>query len=192
MQKSITHEEINELPLNQFNGPITVIENKEHILQVLEKLSTNSVVGFDTETRPSFKKGQSNNISLLQLSSDTECFLIRLNKTGITEELVQFFSNSSIDKVGVGIRDDIRGLQKLSDFEPAGFIELQTMATDKGFENFSLKKLAGILLKFRVSKRQRLSNWDAEELAQGQIVYAATDAWVALGIYKKLQQVVAV
>ena len=114
---------------------------------------------------------------------------IRLNKTGMTTELAQFFSDPKIEKVGVGIRDDIKALQKLQDFDAGGFIELQTMATEKGLENHSLKKLAGILLHFKVSKRQRISNWEAEELTKAQITYAATDAWVALEIYKKLQLV---
>lgn len=185
---SISNDTLNELPLRHYEGEVVVIENAEEIPQMMDHLKECKVLGFDTETKPAFKKGQTNQISLLQISSEEKTFLVRLNKTGLTKELVNLLASDKILKVGVGIRDDIRGLKRLSEFEDGGFIELQTKATDLGVKDFSLKKLAGILLEFRVSKRQRLSNWETETLSEGQITYAATDSWVALEIYKSLEE----
>ncbi|MGQ1784184.1 MULTISPECIES: 3'-5' exonuclease [unclassified Saccharicrinis] len=186
IKNTITNEALNDLPLHSYKGEIVVVENTEDIPQVIREINGEKVLGFDTETRPSFKKGKTNLISLIQLTTEKSTYLIRTNKTGVTSDLLHLLSNEKVKKVGVGIRDDIRGLQKLKEFTPGGFVELQTMAVDKGLKDFSLKKLAGILLEFRVSKRQRLSNWEADQLTQGQMVYAATDSWVALEIFKKL------
>ncbi len=186
VKNTISNEVLNELPLQHFDGEIVLVEHKDGIAQVMQEIDGETLVGFDTETRPSFKKGVSNSISLFQLSTPRSTYLIRLNKTGVTSELKEFLEDKSVVKVGVGIRDDLRGLQKLVPFKPEGFIELQKLAVEKGLKDFSLKKLAGILLKFRVSKRQRLSNWEAETLSTAQMTYAATDSWVALEIYKKL------
>ncbi|MCW3804068.1 3'-5' exonuclease [Plebeiibacterium marinum] len=186
IKNTISNEVLNELPLQYFDGEIVLIEDEVGIVKMMEEINGESIVGFDTETRPSFKKGVTNSIALFQLTTHKATYLIRLNKTGVTSELKLLLENESVLKVGVGIRDDLRGLQKLTPLKPKGFVELQTMATEKGLKDFSLKKLAGILLKFRVSKRQRLSNWEAPTLTNAQMIYAATDSWVALEIYKKL------
>lgn len=186
IKNKITSEALSDLPLEHYTGEIVLVEDEQGILKVIEEINGEKVLGFDTETKPSFKKGQNNFISLIQLSTKKSTFLIRTNKTGLSEELLQLLSDKNIKKVGVGIRDDIRGLQKIKEFIPAGFVELQTMALDKGLKDFSLKKLAGILLEIRVSKRQRLSNWEADELSEAQMIYAATDSWVALKIYREL------
>ena len=186
IKNTISNEVLNELPLQYFDGEIVLIEDEVGIVKMMEEINGESIVGFDTETRPSFKKGVTNSIALFQLTTHKATYLIRLNKTGVTSELKLLLENESVLKVGVGIRDDLRGLQKLTSLKPKGFVELQTMATEKGLKDFSLKKLAGILLKFRVSKRQRLSNWEAPTLTNAQMIYAATDSWVALEIYKKL------
>ncbi len=186
IKNSISKEKLNDLPLEYYKGEIVLVEDESGLLKAINEIKGETVLGFDTETRPSFKKGVTNTISLIQLTTEKSTYLIRLNKTGVNSNLTKLLADKSVLKVGVGIRDDIRGLQKLVDFEPDGFLELQTMATDKGLKDFSLKKLAGILLKFRVSKRQRLSNWEADTLSQAQMVYAATDSWVALEIFKKL------
>lgn len=185
---SISNDTLNDLPLRHYEGEIIVVENAEEIPKATEQLKKSKVIGFDTETKPAFKKGQSNQISLLQISNEETTFLFRLNKTGLTKELIDLLAAEDILKVGVGIRDDIRGLKRITEFDDGGFIELQTKATDLGVKDFSLKKLAGILLEFRVSKRQRLSNWETESLSEGQIIYAATDSWVALEIYKSLEE----
>ncbi|MGQ1890349.1 3'-5' exonuclease [Thermophagus sp. OGC60D27] len=188
MQNTITKDDIKELPLKQFEGPVNVVEDPLQATAIAEKLKNEKIIGFDTETKPSFKKGVSNKVALLQLSTDDEAFLFRLNITGFNEPLAHLLSNAKIKKVGVGIRDDLRGLQRLSKFTPKGFIDIQELAPKYGIEVLSLKNLAGLLLGIRISKRQRLSNWEAESLSEGQILYAATDAWVALKIYRKIKK----
>lgn len=188
MQHTISKDAINELPLKQFEGKVTVIEDPDQVPEIVEKLQKEKAIGFDTETKPSFKKGVSHDISLLQLSTRDEAFLFRLPNTGFNGSLTKLMTNPKVVKVGVGIRDDLRGLKHLNSFIPKGFVELQEMAPEYGIEVLSLKNLAGLLLGFRVSKRQRLSNWEAQELSEGQILYAATDAWVSLEIYNKLKK----
>lgn len=184
---TITKNDIKELPLKHFEGVINVIENPLQADAIAEKLQKEKIIGFDTETKPSFKKGVSNNISLLQLSTEEEAFLFRLNITGFNGELTRLLSNPKIKKIGVGIRDDLRGLQRLKKFTPKGFVDIQELAPKYGIEVLSLKSLAGLLLGIRISKRQRLSNWEAEALSEGQKLYAATDAWAALKIYNKIK-----
>lgn len=188
MQKTISKDDIKALPLKQFEGPVVVVEDPDQVPDIVEKLQEKDIIGFDTETKPSFKKGVSHDISLLQLSTEKEAFLFRLNVTGFNGALTSLLSNPGVVKVGVGIRDDIRGLQQITDFKPKGFIEIQDLAPKYGIDVLSLKNLAGLLLGIRVSKRQRLSNWEADHLTEGQIVYAATDAWAALEIYNKMKQ----
>lgn len=184
---TITKNDIKELPLKHFEGIINVIEDPLQADAIAEKLQKEKIIGFDTETKPSFKKGVSNNISLLQLSTEEEAFLFRLNITGFNGELTRLLSNPKIKKIGVGIRDDLRGLQRLKKFTPKGFVDIQELAPKYGIEVLSLKSLAGLLLGIRISKRQRLSNWEADALSEGQKLYAATDAWAALKLYNKIK-----
>lgn len=187
MQNTISKDAINELPLKQFEGKVIVIEDPVRVPEIVEKLQKEKAIGFDTETKPSFKKGVSHEISLLQLSTQEEAYLFRLNTTGLNGALTKLLTNPKVVKAGVGIRDDLRGLKQLNNFVPKGFVELQEMAPKYGIDVLSLKNLAGLLLGIRVSKRQRLSNWEAQELSEGQILYAATDAWVSLEIYNKMK-----
>jgi ribonuclease D len=154
--------------------------------RVFDEIHQHPTVGFDTETRPSFVKGQIHKVSLLQLAIPQKVFLIRLNYTGMEESIVRFLESESIVKAGVGIRDDIKTLHKLRRFEAAGFVELSSMAREIGFEVESVKKLTALLLGFRISKGAQTSNWEAETLTEKQIMYAATDAWVCLEIYRRL------
>ena len=168
-KKSITKEELDELPLRWFTGDIYVIDKYKQIDNVAKYLSEQTVLGFDTETRPSFKKGNVNSVALLQFSTNNDAFLIRINKLGLPESIVEILKNPDIIKPGVA----------------AGFVELQDYAKETGIENFSLKKLAAIVLGFRISKSQQLSNWEAVRLTEAQRIYAATDAWTALNIYRE-------
>ena len=144
------------------------------------------LLGIDTETKPSFKKGISHKVALLQLSSSSTAWLIRLNSVVLSDELIDIMEDPGIQKIGVALRDDLKALLRLRKFSPAGFIDLQDMAKKAGIEEFSLKKLAALTLNIRISKKQRLSNWEAPTLTEGQAHYAATDAWVALEIYKAM------
>lgn len=185
--KTISHDEINALPLKAFMGQIVLITNPAELASAFAEIQQHEVVGFDTETRPAFVKGQVYKVALVQLAIPGKVFLIRLNLTGLTSEIVNFFENEKVIKAGVGLRDDIKTLDRLGKFKPAGFAELSTMARETGLEVESVKKLTALLLGFRISKGAQTSNWEAEQLNEKQIVYAATDAWVCLEIYKKLK-----
>ncbi|MBT1702778.1 3'-5' exonuclease [Chryseosolibacter indicus] len=184
---TITQEEINILPLKTFDGKTSVVSEADKLPKIVKEIEKYDVVGFDTETRPSFKKGQLYQVSLLQLAIPEKVFLIRVNHTGVTDEIAQLFENEKIVKAGVGIRDDLKALQKLRAFEPKNCFDLQTLAKQAGLQVESVKKLSALLLGFRISKGAQTSNWEAPTLTQKQIEYAATDAWVCLELYKKLR-----
>lgn len=183
---TISHDEINGLPLRFFDGKIALITEKEKLEWAFDEIREHNVIGFDTETRPSFKKGEIHQVSLLQIALPRKVFLIRLNHTGITKPIVEFLENSQILKAGVGIRDDIKALHKLTRFQAEGFTELSTLARQAGLQVESVKKLTALLMGFRISKGAQTSNWESPALTQRQLEYAATDAWVCLEIYKKL------
>jgi len=187
-RKTISRDELNNLPLGSFKGNIRVIEDLEGINEVLPLIKKAKCLGFDTETRPSFSKGPNNRTALLQLATGNNAFLFRINKTKLPDTLVRILSDSDIIKVGAAIRDDIKGLQKYSDFAPAGFIDLQNYVSDFGIESNGLRKLAGIVLNFRISKRYQVSNWENKKLSEGQLKYAATDAWVSYKVYLELEK----
>lgn len=186
MQQSITIEEINTLPLLQFSGEIVIVDNETILERAINELKGETILGFDTETKPSFLKGVSHKVCLLQLSTDNVCYLFRLNKIGLTAEIRQILSSPNIIKAGAATTDDIKGLQQLEHFEAHGFVDLQKIALQKGIVDIALKKMVAILLGFRISKRQKLTNWEAPEFTQNQQIYAATDAWVSKQIYDKL------
>jgi ribonuclease D len=185
---SITADEINNLPLKTFEGKTLVVSEADKLDKIVREIENHDVVGFDTETRPSFKKGQVFQVSLLQLAIPKKVFLIRVNHTGVTEELARLFSNPRIMKAGVGIRDDLKALQKLRKFDPVNCFDLSTLAKESGLQVESVKKLTALLLGFRISKSAQTSNWEAETFTQKQIEYAATDAWVCLELYEKLKR----
>ena len=187
-RKIISRDELNSLPLNSFNGNIWVVEDLKGINEVLPLIWKARCLGFDTETRPSFRKGTNYRTSLLQLATDDDAFLFRINKTRLPDPLVRILSDPDLIKVGAAIHDDIKGLQKYSDFIPAGFVELQDYVTDFGIESNGLRKLAGIVLNFRISKSNQVSNWENKKLSEGQIQYAATDAWVSYKVYSVLKK----
>lgn len=185
---NIDKEELAILPLIQFEGEIMLVESKEDYLSSIEYLARQKMLGFDTETRPAFKKGVVYEVALLQLATKDRAFLFRLNKIGLPNGLINILENPNIEKIGVAIRDDIKGLQKLNNFKPGGFVELQDRVKDYGILDFSLKKLSAIVLGYRISKAQQVTNWEALELSEAQQIYAATDAWVSHRIYESLNQ----
>jgi ribonuclease D len=183
---TITNEEINELPLGAFEGKVYVLSDKSKLEKVFEEISSHKLVGFDTETKPVFVSGHSNKVALMQVALPQKVYLIRLNQTGLTKPIIGFLENESILKAGVALRDDIKGLQKLFHYHPAGFVELAHLSKEAGLQVESVKKLTALLLGFRISKSAQTSNWEADILNEKQISYAATDAWACLEIYKKL------
>jgi ribonuclease D len=184
---TITHEEINELPLGAFEGKVVLVDDAEDLAKAFSEINHHRMVGFDTETKPVFVRGHQNKVALMQIALHEKVFLIRLNHTGLQPEIIQFLENEDILKAGVALRDDIKALQRLKRFEPQGVVELADLAKKAGLEIEGVKKLAGLLLGFRISKSVQTSNWEAAALNEKQISYAATDAWVCLEIFKKLK-----
>jgi len=188
MKKEITKDEINELPLKKFTGNMHLIVNADQCSKAVAELNKHKILGFDTETRPSFKKGEKHNVSLLQLSTDTDAYLFRLNKYPLNKEVTELLANKNIIKTGVAVRDDIKGLRKLNEFEPEGFVEIADLAKEYGIKQLGLRSLAAIMLGMRISKQFKLTNWAQENLNKDQLCYAATDAWVGLHLYNKLTE----
>jgi len=185
---SITKDELNLLPVETFDGVIDVVDTPEDFKRVLAILNREEVIGFDTETKPVFTKGKRNKVALLQIATSTTCYLIRLNCIGFPEGLTDFFNNGVL-KVGLSIKDDflmLRGRDHALD--PQSFVELQSFVKDYGIADNSLQKIYAILFAKKLSKAQRLSNWEAEELSHGQKAYAALDAVACRRIYLELKR----
>ena len=180
-------DHIKTLPVCSFNGKIHLITEIKDVTDAISILSKYPVLGFDTETRPVFRKGVQHDVSLLQLSTSKEAFLFRLNHLGFPNELLEILEDSSILKVGIAILDDVRGLQKLSNFKPGSFIELADIASDLGIVTCGLRNLAAIFLGVRITKKAQLTNWERPLINSKQSLYAATDAWICLEIYLFLE-----
>ena len=182
----IKKEDINKLPLIECPLEIEIITTQEAAIKAAIELKKETHLGFDTETRPSFKKGESYKISLLQLSGEKKAYLFRVNLFDIPQELIDILTSEHIIKTGVAIRDDIKGLQKLKKFSPAGFVEIVDLVKEHKIQHFGLRAIAAITLNGRISKGAKLTNWENKVLTKAQIKYAATDAWVGREIYFKL------
>ena len=186
MDVKILKEEINELPVEIFTGEIIVVDEPQKIRPAIDELLKYTVLGFDTETKPSFKRGISHTVGLIQISTDDVCYLFRLNKIGFPEELDEIFCNPDIKKIGLSLRDDFAAIRKRSDKRPLNFVDLQQYVLKFGIEDASLQKIYAIIFRKKISKNQRLSNWESPELTSAQQMYAALDAWATLRIYKYL------
>lgn len=175
-----------DLPLISFPGKIHLIQTNQQLADATDALLQVREFGFDTETKPSFRKGDVFKVALLQLSTDTDAYLLRLH--GLTEfsAIKRIFENRDVLKAGVAIRDDLKQLKKIFPFEPQNFIELQDMAKSKGLTKFGLKGMAEESLNSRLSKGPKLTNWEAQTLTDQQQMYAATDAWIGLQLYRKM------
>jgi ribonuclease D len=184
--ESINDDELRKLPLLQFEGRITLIDTYDKYRRAMEDIGKPDLLGFDTETRPSFKKGRRYDVALLQLADASRAWLFRLNMIGLPTELAALLADKSVIKTGVAIRDDLKALRSLLPFEPHGFIDLQNLVADHGIKELGLKKLTAITLGHTISKSQQVSNWEAPALTDPQQLYAATDAWVCRQIYLAL------
>lgn len=187
-RRTISNEEINALPQRAFSGKVVLVTERSALPSIFEELADAPEVGFDTETKPVFVKGQKHQVALMQIALPEKVFLLRIKSLGVTDEIAGFLESHHIVKAGVGIRDDIKALQLLKKFQPSGFVELAELARQAGLEVESVKKLTALLLGFRISKSAQTSNWEAERLDAKQISYAATDAWVCLEIYRQLRR----
>jgi len=185
-QENITAEELAKYELSWFKGELVLIEDLKTFYEVFPRLLGQDLLGFDTETKPSFKKGKRHQVSLIQLSTENLACLIRINKIGLPDELLKLLADPSVIKTGVAVHDDIKFLSGVKRFIPRGFVDLQNLVKDFGIQSSGLKKLTAIVLGFRISKRQQVTDWEAEHLSEAQQIYAATDAWVCYEIYRKL------
>ncbi|MBE6196063.1 MAG: 3'-5' exonuclease domain-containing protein 2 [Rikenellaceae bacterium] len=187
-QSTISNDETAQLPAAQFPGEIVVVERDEEIRAACEELAREAVIGFDTETRPSFKAGVHYRVALLQLSTPKRCFLFRLCHIPLDKAILHLLENPQIKKVGAAVHGDLSALKELRHFREAGFVDLQKIVEEWGIEEKSLRKMSALVLGMRISKAQRLSNWEATSLTPQQQMYAATDAWICGCIYDKLNQ----
>uniref|UniRef100_UPI004055E1FC 3'-5' exonuclease n=1 Tax=Alistipes sp. TaxID=1872444 RepID=UPI004055E1FC len=185
-QPTISNEETATLPAARFPGEICIIEHPEQVAIACQELSQEPIIGFDTETRPSFKAGTHYRVSLLQLSTPKRCYLFRLCRTALDRSLLKLMEDPAILKVGAAVSGDLNGLKELRHFREKGFVDLQSIIGEWGIEEKSVRKMSALVLGKRVSKAQRLSNWEASSLTPQQQMYAATDAWVCLKIYQRL------
>ncbi len=184
----ITNEQMFGLPVIAFPGRIRVVDTEQAIERACEELRQAGVIGFDTETRPSFRAGVVHRVALLQLSTREAAYLFRLNRIPLARPILALLEDDHVTKVGAAIRGDLRALHDLRHFRERGFVDLQQLAPQWGIEEKSVRKLSAIVLGQRVSKAQRLSNWEAQTLTAKQQLYAATDAWVCVRIYDRLLQ----
>lgn len=188
LKRTISKEELKDLPKAIFPGRIFVIQSESEAQKAVNYLQSRPVLGIDSETRPSFTKGHSHKVALLQISSEECCFLFRLNMIGLNQSLIDLLENPAVIKVGLSLKDDFMMLHKRAPFNQRGFIELQEFVRPFGIQDKSLQKIYGILFKEKISKSQRLSNWESDVLSDSQKQYAATDAWACLSIYNLLEE----
>ena len=182
----ISKDEIQELPIETFNGEIIVVDKVEDVAKAVEYLKQFKIIGFDTETKPVFSKNVSRKVALMQLSTLDKCFLFRLNFIDYPDILDDLICSNDVMKVGLSLRDDFAALRKRSECPPLNFIDLQTLVKEYGIKDLSLQKIYAILFKKKISKNQRLSNWEANTLKDSQKMYATIDAWACLKIYNHL------
>lgn len=182
----IDKDVVRELPVAQTDCEIEVINSANEVATAVDCLMQEEVVGFDTETKPSFTHGKSNKIALMQISTAKKCFLFRLQMIGKSEALKNFLENEKIKKIGLALHGDLRNLRVWDKFTPKNFIDLQKIVIQYGIEELGLQKIYAIIFGKKISKSQQLSNWEAKILNQAQQIYAATDAWACREIYLKL------
>ncbi len=187
-EASISNESLELLPTAAFDGDIVLVDNIGQLDSAVAYLKTQKVLGFDTETRPSFRKGGKNRVALLQLAGKDRAYLFRLLDIGLPIPLAKILEDDNILKIGAAVRDDINQLNSCTKFHAKGFIDLQKLIEDYDIQDKSVKKMAGIILNVRISKSQQLSNWENEEYTDAQMLYAATDAWVCREMYITLIQ----
>ncbi|MDE6811986.1 MAG: 3'-5' exonuclease domain-containing protein 2 [Muribaculaceae bacterium] len=184
---SISKSELSKLPAAEYNGEIYLVDSPDKVGAAVEILQDAEIIGFDTETRPSFKKGQSYQVALMQLSTHDKCFLLRLNKIGLPDGIKRILEDEQIMKIGVSLHDDFHNLHKIFTLKPQGFIDLQPYVKKFGILDNSLSRIYGILFGKRISKSQRLTNWEAPTLTPSQQSYASLDARSCITIYEYLQ-----
>lgn len=179
---------INTLPLVKYPGKITVVLNEYEAERAVDYLLSCDILGVDTETRPAFRRGQNHKVALLQVSTRDHCFLFRLNHLGLPDSLLRLLGNTMVPMIGLSWHDDLMSLHRRKPFEPGWFIDIQDIIGNLGIEDKSLQKLYANLFGEKVSKRQRLTNWEADILSDKQKEYAAIDAWACINLYEEIMR----
>ena len=182
--------DITDLPVASFQGRIVVITSAGETDKAVKFLLSQPILGVDTETRPSFHKGDNFKVALLQVSTEDICFLFRLNKTGMTPAIIRLLENTDVPMIGLSWHDDILSLKRRKEFKPGRFIDLQNHVGQLGIEDLSLQKLYANIFGKKISKRQQLTNWDRDTLDDRQKLYAATDAWACIQLYKEIKYLI--
>jgi len=181
----ISKEELAQFPLDKYRGEIALIFNRREAEKAILEIKKCNIIGMDTETRPAFRKGVSYPVSLLQLATEKKVYLFRLLETGSLQGIIDILEDESKTKIGIAPGDDMKDLAKARGFKPRNIIDLNKLAQEKGYESIGAKKLSALVLGFRISKAQQVSNWEAKRLSKAQIDYAATDAWICREIFLK-------
>ena len=188
LRRRLSREEINALPLRHYEGEVKLIRAAEEWREALPALRSERALGFDTETRPTFRKGKKNDPALIQLAPADAAYLIQLGGLPFNEEIAALLADPGIIKVGVGIREDMQGLARIHPFAPAGLVDLGDLARALDLPSRGLRTLAASLFGWRISKGPQCSNWSAPQLSPRQVAYAATDAWIGRMIYLRLKE----
>ena len=186
IRQKIDKDFVAKLPTEVFKGRIIVINHVSDTKKAVNYLLKQPILGFDTETKPSFKKGRSNKVALLQVASHDTAFLFQLNATGITDDIVRLLEDEKILKVGLSLSDDLRALSLRRKFKPGQFVEIQSLVKEIGIQDLSLQKIYANLFGMKISKTKQLSNWNTEVLDDRQKKYAALDAYACIRIYEKI------
>lgn len=185
--KKITKEEIKQLPIQSYTGEVIIIDQINNIESAVQEINKEGIIGIDTETKPAFKKGVFHKTALLQVATSKKVFLFRLNKIGFPKSIAAILANAEIEKIGIAVIQDLKELKdQFFSFKPQVVVDLNILCEKMGFKNIGAKNLSALILGHNISKRQQISNWEAPELSQAQIRYAATDAWICREIYLKL------
>ncbi len=189
-KSDISKVEINLLSQLEYKGNIYLIEDHKTLRSVYKEIENYNYVGFDTESKPCFVKGEKNNVAMMQIAIPDAVFLFRLNKLGLTQELIDILENENISKVGVAIKNDAKALQSMKNYKPRNFLELPDLSSKIGIRVNGLRSLAAVILNGRISKSAKITNWEADILTDKQVVYAATDAWACLEMYEKIKNLI--
>ena len=188
LKEKFDKKDITLLPKESFKGRIFVIISEKESDKAVKYLLNQKIIGIDTETRPSFRRGQHYKVALLQVSTHDTCFLFRLNRIGITSSLKKLLEDCKVIKVGLSLKDDLRLLSKREDFTPGLFIDIQNEIKDIGIQDLSLQKIYANIFGMKIAKNQQLTNWEADALTEAQQLYAATDAWACIRIHEELKR----
>ena len=188
LRRKFTSEEINSLPAQQYHGKIVLVKDQLGLEEAVEQMQQEEVLGFDTETRPVFRKGKSYPPCLIQLAASDKVYIFQLRHVPLDENLIQIFSNPNIIKAGIAVHDDIRDLKKIYDFQPKGMLDLSQVARHNKLETHGLRNMAANFFGIRIPKGERCSNWANKTLTKKQMLYAATDAWIGRELYYRMKE----